>query len=320
MKAITLERYGTPEVLNMTVVAQPTPGPYELMVRVKAASLNALDKHMTRGVLLARPKTGLFKPKFGVLGSDMAGIVEAVGEKVTEYKPGDRVFGGQLVGAFAEYAILEEGKAALIPDNVTFEEAAALPVAAGTALQALRKGKIKPGMKVLINGGSGGVGTYLVQLAHHFGAYTTAVCSGRNADMVKALGADEVIDYQTTDFINAGEHYDLIIDNVGNLGIRDYKQLLTARGLCLVNGMTTIRGLLWVMIQSPFVSKKNGQRIQMLDAKVNHADLAYLAELLANDQIKSVIEKQYPLEETREAVSYLWTRRARGKLVLSMGY
>lgn len=319
MKAVLLEKYGLPKTLNIGETEKPEPKPDQILVQVKAASLNALDKHLSSGMMLARPTTGLFKPKFGILGSDLAGIVEAVGEEITLFKRGDRVFGGRTWGAFAEYACLEEQKAAKIPEGVSFQEAAALPVAAGTALEGLRHGKLKAGQKVLVNGASGGVGTYLVQLARHFGAEVTAVCSGKNVSMVAELGAHHVVNYETDRVLDLTKRFDLLLDNVGNLSLHDCKKLTHEKGRAVIIGFSSVSNLFSLMIRGPLSSKKNGRQIGMLSTKVSRHDLEFLVDLVASGQLKSVIDKEYPLEGIREAMDYLWTRRVRSKLILNIG-
>jgi len=255
MNAITLKEYGSPEVLKLGSVPVPNPAPNEVLVKVKAASLNALDKHLSSGMMLARPKAGLLKPKFGILGSDLAGEVVAIGEQVTRFNIGDRVFGARLWGAFAEYACLLEEKTAKIPEGLSWQEAAALPVAGVTALQALKRGGIKPGHHVLINGAAGGVGTYSVQLAKFFGAHVTAICSGKNVSLMEALGADRVINYQTDEVRAMDQAYDLVLDNVGNLSINDCKNLTFKGGSVVVVGYSSAAMLLGFMLRGKIAGK-----------------------------------------------------------------
>lgn len=318
MKAITLSQYGRPEVLQLTEVIVPEPAAHEVLVRVKAASLNALDKHLSSGMLLARPKTGLFRPKYGILGSDLAGEVVKAGPGVTEYKPGDRVFGARLWGAFAEFACLTVEKMAKIPEGVSFQEAAALPVAGVTALQGLVNGGIMSGHEVLINGASGGVGTFSLQLARYFGARVTAVCSGANASLARALGACEVINYQTDDIRTMGKRFDLVLDNVGNLSITDCKRLTLPGGAAIVVGFTSAATLLSFMFRGPIVSRLSRKKIALLDTKVNPIDLSFLAQLVVQGEIRTLIDQEYELTEVQKAMEYLWTRRVRSKLVLNV--
>jgi len=318
MKAITLSEYGTPDVLKLDEVPKPKPDSNEILVRVKSASLNALDKHLSKGMLLARPKMGLFKPKYGILGSDLAGDVVEIGTEVKEFKPGDRVFGARLWGAFAEYACLSVEKAAKIPENVSYQEAAGLPVAAVTALQGLVNGGIMSGQEVLINGAAGGVGTFSVQLAKYFGARVTAVCSGRNTSLIDALGADEVINYQTDDIRNMDMQFDLVLDNVGNLSIADAKRLTLKGGATVVVGFSSATRLLVFVFRGPLTSKLSGKQIGMLDTTVNTSDLDFLAHLVSTGELRSLIDQEYPLNETTAAMQYLWTRRVRSKLILNI--
>lgn len=318
MKAITLNQYGTPEVLRLADVIVPEPAANEVLVRVKAASLNALDKHLSSGMMLARPKTGLLRPKYGILGSDLAGEVVKVGEGVSEYKSGDRVFGARLWGAFAEFACLPVEKMAKIPEGLSFQEAAALPVAGITALQGLVYGGIMSGHEVLINGASGGVGTFSVQLAKYFGAKVTAVCGGTNVSLVYALGANEVVNYQTDDIRNVGKQFDLVLDNVGNLSIVDSKRLTLPGGSAIVVGFSSAATLLSFMFRGPLVSRLSGKKIAILDTKVNPSDLNFLAHLVAQGEIRSLIDQEYGLADVRKAMEYLWTRRVKSKLVLNV--
>lgn len=318
MKAITFKKYGTPEVLEYGRAPVPQPAPHEILVKVRSASLNALDKHLSRGVILARPKTGLFKPKFGILGSDLAGEVIATGKSVTRYKEGDRVFGARLWGAFAEYACLTEEKATLIPDGVSYQEAAAIPVAGVTALQGLRHGGITIGQEVLINGAAGGVGTYSVQLAKHFGARVTAVCSGKNVSLISALGADRVINYQTDDVRNEDQAYDLVLDNVGNLTINDCKRLTYKGGAAVVVGYNSTPALLGFMLRGPLAGKMSGRKFSLLDTSVNSEDLSFLVDLVDKKAIRSLIDQEYEMANVHQAMEYLWTRRVKSKLVLNI--
>src|SRR5256712_2641403 len=243
MKAMVITKYGSPDVLQFEEVEKPTPKDNQVLVRVQAASANPLDWHLMRGEpFIARLMgTGLLKPKSSKVGADVAGRVEAVGKDVTQFKPGDEVF-GTCNGSFAEYACAREDRLALKPANVSFEEAAAIPVAATTALQGLRnKGQIQPGQKVLVNGASGGVGTFAVQIAKSYGTEVTGVCSTRNLDMVRSIGADHVVDYTREDFTkNEQQRYDLIYDAVGNRSVSDYRRVLETRGTCVIAGFSSI--------------------------------------------------------------------------------
>jgi NADPH:quinone reductase-like Zn-dependent oxidoreductase len=329
MKAIVYTEYGSPDVLQLRNVEKPEPKENEVLVKIYAASANTLDWHIMRGEpFLARLEAGLQKPKNHRLGADIAGRIEAVGKNVTRFKVGDDVFGdvfgdiaGGGLGAFAEYVCAHEDAFALKPTNLTFEAAAAVPVAAFTALQGLRdKGQIKPGQKVLVNGASGGVGTFAVQIAKAFGAEVTGVCSTRNLEMVCSIGADRVIDYTKEDFTQKGEHYDLIFDAVGNRSVADYQRALTPNGICAVAGFTSLSRLFQVIAVGGWVSATGNQKIGLMEtAKSNKKDLAFIKELLETGKVVPVIDRCYPLNEVPNAIRYLETGRARGKVVINIG-
>lgn len=316
MKAIIFPNYGSPERLVLQDVATPTPKADQVLVKIQAAAANPLDWHRMRAdPLLVRFSDGLRKPKDPRLGADIAGRVAAVGAAVTMFQPGDEVFGDIGAGGFAEYVCAQEKALAPKPANVTFAEAAAVPVAGFTALQGLRdKGKLQPGQKVLINGASGGVGTFAVQLAKHFGAEVTAVCSTRNLDLVRRIGADQVIDYTQTDFTRTGQRYDLIFDAIGNYDVAAYRRALTPQGVCAVAGFTTLPRLFGVML----FGSRGGQPVANFTAQPNQADLLFLKELLEAGKIVSVIDRYYPLPQTAEAIRYLETGRARGKVIITV--
>lgn len=321
MKAIRYTQYGSPDVLQFMEVEKPTPADNQVLIKVHAASTNPLDWHFMRGApFLARLDAGLFKPKDQRLGADIAGRVEAVGSKVTQFKPGDDVFGSGT-GAFADYVCASENLLALKPANISFEEAAAVPIAAFTALQGLRdKGHIQSGQKVLINGASGGVGTFAVQIAKSFGAEVTGVCSTRNLDMVRSIGADHVIDYTREDFTDNGQDYDLIYCAVGNRSVADYKRALKPQGVCVIAGFTTLRRLFEHVILGRLRSQAGGKQVGLMGtAQPNQKDLLVMKELLASGKVKSVIDKSYPLSETAEAIRYLEAGHARGKVVVTVG-
>jgi len=324
MKAIVYTKYGSPDVLQFTDVEKPTPKDNEVLVKIHAASTNPLDWHLMRAEpFLARLENGLFKPKQTRLGADMAGRVEAVGKNVSRFQPGDEVFGdnfGRGLGAFAEYISMGEDVLASKPANISFEDAAAVPTAALTALQGLRdKGQIQPGQKVLINGASGGVGTFAVQIAKAFGAEVTGVCSTRNMEMVRSIGADHVIDYTQEDFTSSGQQYDLIYCAVGNRTIAEYMRALKPQGICVIAGFTNLRLLFEHMILGPRRSKAGGQQVGLMPTvKPNQNDLMFMKELLETGEVIPVIDRCYPLRETAEAIRYLETGRARGKVVITM--
>ena len=324
MKAITHCEYGGPEVLKVEEIEKPVPNDNQVLVKVRAASLNPLDLTI-RGPLLLRPLFGLRKPKDTRLGVDYSGTVEAVGKNVTNFKPGDEVFGGKN-GAIAEYVcVLADRAVVLKPANMTFEQAASVPVAAITALQGLRdKGHIQSGQKVLINGASGGVGTFAVQIAKSFGTEVTGVCSTRNVDLVQSIGADHVIDYTKEDFTKTDQRYDIIYDLVGNHSFSERRRILGPNGICVMAGIggagwhegfaTRLLGELNGYLRSRFVSQKFVAYI----AQFNKADMSVLADLMQTGKMTPVIDKTYKLNETADALRYLETGHARGKVVISL--
>jgi len=322
MKAIVYTKYGSPDVLQLKDVEKPTPKDNEVLIKIHAASANPLDWHRMRGApFLVRLDEGLRKPRNPRLGADIAGRVEAVGNNVTQFQPGDEVF-GVCAGGFAEYASVPESKLALKPANSSFEEAAAAPVAAFTALQGLRdKGQIQPGQKVLVNGASGGVGTFAVQIAKSFGTEVTGVCSTRNLDMVRSIGADHVIDYTQDDFTKNGQSYDLIYDAVGNRSVSDYKRALRLQGTCVIVGFSTLSRLLEHMFLGPLMSMTGNKKIGLMGvAKPNQKDLVFVKELLEAGKVVPVIDRRYPLSETAEAIRYLEEGHARGKVVITVDH
>jgi NADPH:quinone reductase-like Zn-dependent oxidoreductase len=320
MKAIVYTKYGSPDVLQFKEVEKPVPKDGEILVKIHAASANPLDWHLMRGApFLARLAGGLRKPKDPRLGADIAGRVESVGNNVTQFQPGDEVFGA-WTGSFAEYASVPENRLALKPTNSSFEEAAAIPVAAITALQGLRdKGHTQPGQKVLINGASGGVGTFAVQIAKAFGAEVTGVCSTRNLGMVRSIGADHVIDYTKEDFTRNGQHYDLIYDAVGNRSVSDYKRALNPNGTCVIAGFSSLSRLFEHMILGPLRSKTGNKKVGLMGtAKMNQKDLVVVKELVEARKVVPVIDRRYPLSEVAEAIRYLEEGHARGKVVITV--
>ncbi len=322
MKAMVYYEFGSPDVIQSVEIEKPVPGEKEVLVKVRAAALNPLDSHLMKGV--PRLLQIIFKPpiptkeKPGQIGRDVAGVVEAVGKDVREFKPGDEVF-GSAPGACAEYACASESKLVLKPANVTFEEAASAPVAAYTALQGLRdKAHIKPGDMVLINGAAGGVGTFAVQIAKADGAEVTAVCSSANLDLVRSIGADFAIDYEREDFTKSGKRYDILFDMVANHTLRSCSRVMTPNGTYLGGGMlgSNMGGLLVRMLGSPLRSKLSSQNFPIFMAKASQRDLATIAELMASGKVKPVIDRRYSLSEVPEAMRYLDTKHARGKLVI----
>ncbi|MEM9953160.1 MAG: NAD(P)-dependent alcohol dehydrogenase [Chloroflexota bacterium] len=323
MKAIIFPTYGTPDVLQLVDKDIPTPDDNQVLIKVHTAAANPLDWHrMLADPVFVRLSEGLLKPKNTKLGADIAGTVEAVGKNVTQFKVGERVFGEIGSGGFAEYALAPEKYLAHIPDNVSFADAAAIPVVGFTALQGLRDtGKIQAGQTVLVNGASGGVGSTAVQIAKAYDTIVTGVCSTRNLDLVRSIGADHVIDYTQGSITQHGNRYDLVYDAVGNLSVRDFKQLLTPTGRAVVAGFTTLGRMVSVMIMGAWASKKEGQFIgSMGTAQPNQEDLQYLANLMATGKLKSVIDCHYSLEDTAEALRYLLTMRARGKVLIDIAH
>lgn len=321
MKAIVFEQYGSPDVLQLIDSEKPTPKENEVLIEVHAASANPLDWHRMRAEpFLARLDGGLFKPKDPKLGADVAGVVAEVGSDVTQFKVGDRVFGEIWTGSFAEYAIAPEHILAKIPENISFKEAAAIPVVGFTALQGLvDTGNIQAGETVLVNGASGGVGSTAVQIAKAMGATVTGVCSTRNLELVQSIGADHVIDYTREDFTNNGKQYDLIYDAVGNRSSGELKRALKPKGRAVIAGFTTMGMLFNHMLISRFVSESDGRKIGMMGtAQAKQDDLQTLAEMMAVGKLKALIDKCYPLEETADAIRYLETMRARGKVIITV--
>ena len=324
MKAIVHCEYGGPEVLTLADVEKPTPADNQVLVKVRAASVNPLDLTI-RGLWLLRPLSGLRKPKDTRVGVDYAGTVEAVGKNATQFKPGDEVFGGKN-GAIAEYVcVLADRSVVLKPANMTFEQAASVPVAAITALQGLRdKGKIQAGQKVLVNGASGGVGTFAVQIAKSFGTEVTGVCSTHNVDLVRSIGADHVIDYTKEDFTKADQRYDLIYDLVGNHSFSERRRILNQNGICVMAGVggagwhdgiaMRLAGELNAYVRSRFVSQKFIAYI----AQFNKQDMTLLADLMQSGKITPVIDRTYKLNQTADALRYLEQGHARGKVVINL--
>jgi NADPH:quinone reductase-like Zn-dependent oxidoreductase len=322
MKAIVYKKYGSPDVLELNEVEKHSPKDDEVLVKVYAASVNAYDWHfLSADIFLIRLTSGLLKPKNPRLGADMAGGIEAVGKNVTQFKPGDEVFGDIGAwgnGSFAEYVCVPEVAFALKPVNLSFEEAAAVPMAALTALQALRdQGQIQPGHKVLINGASGGVGTFAVQIAKTFGAEVTAVCSARNLDQARSLGADHVIDYTKEDFTQNGQQYDLILGVNGYHPLSSYKRALTPKGIYVMAGGSPGQIFQAVLLGS-WMSTTGGKKMGSITAKSSQKDLAILKELIEAGKVVSVIDKSFPLSETAEALRYLGAGHARGKVVITV--
>ena len=319
MRAAAYHRYGPPDVVQIEEVAKPVPQGDQVLIQVRAASVNPLDFHFMRGSPgVVRMVTGLRRPKFAVLGVDVAGVVEASGKDVRQFKPGDEVF-GSCRGAFAEYACTSESTLVPKPANVTFEQAAAVPVAAYSALQALRDcGKIQAGQKVLINGAAGGVGTFAVQLAKWFGAEVTGVCSTRNVDLVRSIGADRVVDYTREDYTGSGLHYDLVCDCIGNHSLSENRRALKPKGVHIPvggKGDKLLGPLLQKLVLAPFYSQK---MTVFFMAKNSKQDLVIMSELTRTAKVTPIIDRRYDLAETREALAYLEQGHARGKVLITI--
>ncbi len=316
MKAIVQNSYGSPDVLELKEIAVPAVKDDGILIRVQATAINAGDYFSMRGSpWLVRMSVGFPKPKNYILGWDAAGRIEAVGKKVKGFQPGDEVFGA-CSHTFADYVSGEAGQFTMKPANLTFEQAAAVPTAALTALQALRdKGKLQPGQKVLINGASGGVGTFAVQIAKAFGAEVTGVCSPRNVDMVRSIGADHVIDYTQEDFAKSGRRHDLILDNVANRTFSDLRRALTPRGTIVPNSG---HGGMGYVFKAYILSMFTRWQARPFVASINNRDLVVLKELIESGKVKPVIDRTYPLSEIREAFRYLDEDHARGKVVITL--
>jgi NADPH:quinone reductase-like Zn-dependent oxidoreductase len=323
MKAVRYCEYGPPDVLKVEEVEKPRPNDDEVLVRVRAASLNFIDAGLVRGPLVGRLFFGLRKPKFTGFGQDFAGVVEAVGNNVTEFKPGDEVFGGKR-GSVAEYVCVRKDRVVLKPANITFEQAGAVKHAGLTALQGLRTGKIHAGQKILINGASGGVGTFALQIAKAFDTEVTAVCSTRNVEMARTLGADHVIDYTKEDFTKREERYDLLFDNVNNHSMSERRRILKPDGICVLAGVggaganqgqmgriaRTLGAALW--------SRFTDQKFKRYMTKMDQADLKFLGDLMAKGKVTPFVEKTYRLSEAAEALRYFGKGHARGKVVITL--
>jgi len=325
MKAVRFCEYGSPDVVKLDDVEKPVPNDDQVLLKVRAASLNALDVYLIRDSWVGRLMFGLRKPRDTRIGSDFAGEVEAVGKNVTQFKPGDEVF-GICRGALAEYAVAPERALVMKPPGVTFEQAASLPLAGLTALQGLREGKIQPGQKVLINGATGGVGTFAVQVAKSLGAEVTAVCSTRNVDLVRSIGADHVIDYTKEDFTKSDQRYDVIFDNVANHSFGERRRVLNPKGICVLAGMGgagtksgeamgRIAGNLFL---ARGLSSFTDQKFAQYMTKMSKDDLILLGDLVQTGKVNPVIERTFKLSEAPEAFRIFDQGHARGKIVITI--
>ncbi|GAA4235134.1 NAD(P)-dependent alcohol dehydrogenase [Actinomadura meridiana] len=326
MKAWSWDRYGPPEVLALKDLDEPDIGRDDVLVRVRAASVNPYDwRHVAADPKLVRLSIGLRRPRPGLVpGADLAGVVERVGDDVTGLRVGDEVFGEVRLGSFAEKVAVPQNRLAVKPTGLTFEQAASVSMSAHTALQGLRDvGRIAAGQRVLVNGASGGVGTFAVQLATMFGAEVTGVCSTRNLELVRSLGASDTVDYTREDFTARARRYDLILDNVGNHSLGQLRRPLTPRGtIVIVGGLASARGSLLgpaaQMIRGALVSPFISQRVHAISWKPNSTDLRFLADLMEKGELTPVIDRTYPFDELPQAVRYVEQGHARGKVVITL--
>ena len=319
MKAIVFNQYGTPDVLKLANVLAPTPKDGQVLIRVFAASVNSADYRLLSGPIPRLMGFGLLRPKDKIMGADIAGRIEAVGKNVTRFKPGDEVFGDIATGfgGFAEYICARESILVKKPANLTFEQAAAVPMAAVTALQGLRKGSIKPGDHVAVVGASGGVGTFMVQIAKSFGAEVTAISSTKKMEGLRTLGADHVIDYTHEDFTRSGQRYDLILAVNGYRPLADYRRALKPQGKYVMVGGEG-RQIFESLVKGPLVSRRGGQTVTNLAATPNADDLSFVKDLIEAGKVTPVIDRTYPLENTAEAVRYVGGSRAAGKVIIQI--
>lgn len=320
MKAYTQKVYGAPEVLTLEDTEKPIPGEKEVLVKVHALSVNPAEWHkLTGSVWLVRLSEGLMKPKNKILGADIAGTAEVVGKGVTGFRVGDRILGRCFTGGLAEYCCLEEGKSAKIPAGIGFEEAATIPLAAVTALTALRdKGHIKPGQSVLINGAAGGIGTYAIQLAKYFNTTVTGICSSDKQDFVKLTGADKITDYTKTDFTQMDGRYDLILDLAGNRRVQDLLRVLKSNGICVLIGMKLPGILLTNIFTGSLISAFSGKKVLSMNTQVKAEDLNYVLNLFSQNKLHAVIERTFDFESVREAFEHIGKGRTRGKVVIKV--
>jgi NADPH:quinone reductase-like Zn-dependent oxidoreductase len=323
MKAIVYCEYGSPDVLKFEDVEKPVPSDDQVLIKVRAASLNFLDPGLMRGPWPIRPLIGLRKPDKSRLGTDVAGVVEAVGKNVTLFKAGDEVF-GVVRPSLAEYACARERALVIKPANVSFEQAGSVPWAGLTALQGLRQANIQPGQKVLINGATGGVGTFAVQIAKSLGAEVTAVCSTRNVELVRSIGADHVIDYTKEDFTKGDQRYDVIFDNVQNHSFSDRRRVLTPNGICVLAGIggaglhPETYGRILGGFKADLWSRFGSQKFVRYTTGLNKDDLKFLSDLMQTGKVTPVIDRTYKLSETAEAMRYFEAGHARGKVVITI--
>ncbi|MEZ5360244.1 MAG: NAD(P)-dependent alcohol dehydrogenase [Candidatus Zixiibacteriota bacterium] len=320
MKAIFRTKYGSADILKLKELDKPVPGDNDVLVKVCAAAVNPLDWHVLRGVpfLVRLMGFGVMTPKHSILGADLCGRVEAVGKNVTQFKVGDEVFGAGM-GSFAEYMRIHESRVTLKPASMTFEQAAAVPIAAITALQALRdQGRLQAGQHVLINGASGGVGTFAIQIAKALGAQVTGVCSGKNMEMVRSIGADHVIDYTKDKFWLTGQVYDLIVDNAAFYSMNKILRALKTGGIYVgIGGSSSTGSIVQAMVFNPLIAKMKNKTVTSFMANINQADLVFIREMLETGKVTPVIDRKYSLAETPQAIQYVEDGHARGKVVIT---
>ncbi|MCM4173804.1 NAD(P)-dependent alcohol dehydrogenase [Arenibacter sp. TNZ] len=319
MKILSYKIYGGPEVLQVEDIPIPKPRPNEILVQVQSVSLNPMDLHYLRATLFPlRLANGLFQPKNPYLGADISGVVTQIGSEIRSFRKGDKIFGRTKAGGFAEYTCIEETRACIKPSNINYQEASAVPLAAITALQGLDKGSIKIGQKVLINGASGGVGSFAIQMAKYFDMKVTAVCSSKNINLVKSCGADFVLDYTEDELKENKEKYDLILDIVGNLSVKETKGLLAEGGICVVIGFESYTKMFSSLYYNFKKYDRKGKNIKILNTNIDPEDLHWIKTLIENGNIKPVIDKTYPFIDIKDAFRHLATKRTRGKIVISI--
>lgn len=319
MKAFTYNEYGDPSVLKMEEVKIPTPKENEVLIQTKAISINPAEWHLlTASFWLIRLATGLSKPKNTILGGDVAGEIVSIGKNVKGFKTGDRIFGRGESGILAQFSTLNIENIALIPNDVTFENATTIPLAGTTALCAILKGDITNNKKVLINGAAGGIGTIAIQLAKHYNAEVTAVCSENNRKLVLSLGAEEVIDYNKIDFTKQNKTYDLIIDLIGNRKVHDLSKVLSPKGTCVLVGIDQPKRLFGNMIKGMLISSFSGKKITSINAQTIQKDLAFLIDLVKQKKIKPIIGKTFDFYDTPDAFTQIGTRRTKGKILITI--
>ncbi len=318
MKILSYKNYGGPEVLQVIDKEKPEPKSTQVLVKVYASSLNPAEWHLMRATLfILRLAKGLFRPRNHYLGADISGVITKVGSGVTRFKIGDEIYGRNLVGGFAEYACIDESRAYIKPNNIDFEQAAAIPLAALTALQGLKEGHVSDHKKILINGASGGIGTFSIQFAKQYKTQVTAICSTQNIGMVKSLGADFVIDYTKENIPARNEQYDLILDLIGNLSVSTTNKILKDGGTCVIIGFETFRNMLTGLMYHRNKTHPNKKNRKMLHTKIEQEDFKLITQLITEEKISPIIDKTFPLSDAQKAFTYLGSKRAKGKVILT---